>query len=433
MTAVPRVTASKRSAITNLAAQCAALTAVSVASLVVARADGAAVLGEYTLLRVLPWLLGVLVSCGLPIAAAYFLASASADDARLRPTLATMAAAGAAVAALLWLGLVVGIRRLFMPAVPIHVVALVSITVVTQLWTVTAKACCQGCNDIAGSNLVIVAEEAWFVLIYPTALILGADHTINTVVICMVISGSLATATGLLRLRQRSFFRGWGRPCPSVARGVARYGGVGQAGNLMWLMNLRFDLLLLGALSGPIVVGIYAVASKFAELMRLIPTALNYVLYPRFSSLGRVAAGVDARRLLGPATAVTVVATPVFAALAFVALPLLYGATFHSAVWPAEIIMVGLSVEGAAAVASAFLLGTRHPGLNAWGMAAGLVITVSLDIVMIPRYGALGGAITSCVAYLAATGVLTLLLRRLTCDVGRFRLPEPGEVDAPSR
>jgi lipopolysaccharide/colanic/teichoic acid biosynthesis glycosyltransferase len=176
-------------------------------------------------------------------------------------------------------------------------------------------------------------------------------------------------------------------------------------------MNLRFDFVLLGALAGPAVLGVYAVASKFAELMRLVPTAVNYVLYPRFARLGKAKATAEARRLLPLNTALTVAMTPFLAAATLVALPILYGQAYRGAITPAEIIIVGLSVEGAAAVASAYLVGIGRPGLNSVGMGVGTIITVTLDVILIPRYGAIGGAITSAVTYLTTTMVLVIVAR----------------------
>jgi lipopolysaccharide/colanic/teichoic acid biosynthesis glycosyltransferase len=146
--------------------------------------------------------------------------------------------------------------------------------------------------------------------------------------------------------------------------------------------------------------------------MRLVPTAINYVLYPRFARLGAREATTEARRLLPQSAALTLLLTPILAVATYVALPLFYGKAFRGAVEPAEIIIIGLSIEGAAAVASAFLLGRGRPGLNSIGMGVGATITVTLDIILIPRYGALGGAITSAVTYLTTTMVLVALARR---------------------
>ena len=381
------------------------------ASLLVARTGGPTVVGEYALIRVLPWLFGVIFSCGLPTASAFFLAGDYGRDRRVRPTLTLMAVAGAAIGSLAWLACAIPFHHVFFKQMPISLVFLMTVLVVTQLWTVTAKGCCQGAGDIMGANLVIVAEELWFVPIYPAVLLTVGYKGATSVVIALIASGTLAMLTGFVRLRQRGFFTGWGRPSRALAKKIAAFGGRGQLGNMLWLMNLRFDFILLGALAGPAVLGIYAVASKFAELMRLAPTALNYVLYPRFARLEADEATREARRLLVQATALTLILTPILAVVTFIGLPLFYGKAFRSAVTPAEIIIIGLSIEGAAAVASAFLLGRGRPGLNSVGMGVGAVITVTLDTILIPRYGALGGAITSAITYLITTTVLVLLAR----------------------
>lgn len=416
-----------RASVSNLGAQGGALASVSVASLIVARIGGPAVVGEYALLRVLPWLFGVVLSCGLPTASAFFLAGDHSKDRRLRPTLGLMTIAGAVIGALAWLACAEPFHLLFFRQLPVRLIVIMSVAVVTQLCTVTAKGCCQGSGDITGANLVIVAEELWFVFCYPAVLLAQGNAGAESVVLALIISGTLATLTGLLRLFRRGFFRDWGAPSATLAKRVAAFGGRGQLGNLLWLMNLRFDFVLLGALAGPAVLGIYAVASKFAELMRLVPTAINYVLYPRFARLGKEQATTEARRLLPRATALTLVMTPFLGVLCFVALPILYGPAFRGSVAPAEIITIGLSIEGAAAVSSAYLLGTGRPGLNSIGMGVGAAITVTLDVILIPRYGAMGGAVTSAITYLATTITLSYIAHRVAKPVRPAQPAQPGQ------
>jgi lipopolysaccharide/colanic/teichoic acid biosynthesis glycosyltransferase/O-antigen/teichoic acid export membrane protein len=419
-----------RATVSNLGAQGGALAAVSLASLMVARVGGPAVVGEYALIRVLPWLFAVILSSGLPTAAAFFLAGEYAQDKRLRPTLALMTVAGALLGTAAWLVAAEPLHALFFRRLPLGLVAIVGVLVVTQLATITAKGCCQGSGDITGANLIIVAEELWFVFVYPALHLLGIGHGVVTVVLALILSATLASLTGLARLLQRRFFTGWGAPSAVLAKRIAAFGARGQLGNLLWLMNLRFDFILLGALAGPAVLGIYAVASKFAELMRLVPTAINYVLYPRFARLGPEQATAEARKLLPRAMSLTLVMTPFLAVFCYVALPILYGRAFHGAVLPAEVITVGLSIEGAAAVASAYLLGSGRPGLNSVGMGVGAAITLALDVLLIPRYGAMGGAVTSAVTYLASTATLVYLAgrvaRRAGPPGGHRRMAPPG-------
>ena len=87
----------------NVAARVAALACVFVATLVLARNGGPAVVGVYALLHVLPGLLGTIVSSGLPVAIPYFLAGPDREDARLPSTLVAMAATGGIAGSLLWI------------------------------------------------------------------------------------------------------------------------------------------------------------------------------------------------------------------------------------------------------------------------------------------------------------------------------------------
>ena len=69
-------------------------------------------------------------------------------------------------------------------------------------------------------------------------------------------------------------------------------------------------------------------------------------------------------------------------------------------------------------------------------MGVGATITVTLDVILIPRYGALGGAITSAVTYLTTTMVLVMLARsQFRAIAGRARRPRGrdrrGLRDAP--
>jgi O-antigen/teichoic acid export membrane protein len=284
---------------------------------------------------------------------------------------------------------------------------------VTQLLTVWGKACCQGAADMRGANLVIVAEEFLFLPGYGVAL-LGGLRGITAVVVGMLAGGAAAVATAVLRNAGGGFFRGWGRPSPALARAVVGFGARGQLGDLLWLVNLRLDFLVLGALAGPAVLGVYAVASKCAELMRMPATACNYVLYPRFTRQEPAEAAAGARRLIWRAALLTTAAAPVMAVIAVVGLPLVYGHAFRGAVLPACILLVGLAVEGAAAVSSAYLRGAGRPGTNSFGMAAGVVVTVTLDLLLVPRYAAVGAAVASTGAYLVTTSVLVATTRRLT-------------------
>jgi len=409
----------------NLAARVAALACVFGATLVLARNGGPAVVGVYALLHVLPGLVGTLASSGLPLAAPYFLAGPEREDPRLNSTLVAMALGGGAAGAVLWMVCAPVIGPLVFSELPVGLVMLAGMLVLTRLTVITAKACSQGSNDLSGSNAVIFAEQFMFLPSY-LLLWLAGIHGFGTVVGALLLADCVTGSLAWARLAYRGFFRAAARPSVGLARRIASYGLRGQLGGVMSQLNLRLDFVLLSAFMGPAVLGVYAVASKFAELIRLLGMALTYVFYPKFAADGLSRAVKTARRLMpkvGIATAAGLV--PLWVAAGFI-IPAFYGPSFDAAVTPTRIILLGLAFDGVAGLISGFLYGVGRPGLNSWAMAAGLTVTVILDVILIPRYEATGAAIASAVAY-------TVIALGLAWSFWRVQRVDRGSMPAPAR
>jgi O-antigen/teichoic acid export membrane protein len=410
----------------NVAARVVALASVALGTLLVARAGGAAGVGIYALLRVLPGLAGVVISCGLPGAVAYFLAGPTRDDRRLAATIAAMALIAGAAGTLGWLAFVPLVGARLFEGLGTALVAFAGVAVLTQLIVATVKSCAQGTGDMRGANLVIVNEELMFLPAYGLLWTVGVSGHI-ALVGALVAADVLTFAWALARLRRRGFFHGAQGPSAALARRIAAYGLRAQVGGIMTLLNLRLDFILLSVLAGPAVLGVYAIASKFAELVKVPGMALTYVLYPRYSREGAARAAADVRRLLpraGVPLAVAVV--PLWLASAWL-IPALYGTPFHRAVLPARIILAGLVLEGVAGVLTGFLYGIGRPGLNSWAMGAGLVVTVVLDLLLIPPFGSTGAAVASASAYLVSSLALVACFRmvqRPRAPRARARLPQ---------
>jgi O-antigen/teichoic acid export membrane protein len=393
----------------NVAARVAALACVFVATLVLARNGGPAVVGVYALLHVLPGLLGTIVSSGLPVAIPYFLAGPDREDARLPSTLVAMAATGGIAGSLLWILSLPLLGPLLFPDLSSGLVLLAGMAVFTRLVTITAKACSQGSEDLPGSNRVIFTEQFMFLPAYGLLWIAGI-HGFATVVGGLLLADSVTSSLAWLRLVRRHFFRTATRPSLELARRVASYGLRAQLGGVMTQLNLRLDFVLLTLLAGPAVLGVYAVASKFAELIRILGMALTYVFYPKFAREGRSRSVADVRRLIPKAALLTAgVLVPLWIA-AGVVIPSFYGSAFESAVTPTRIILLGLALDGVAGVIAAFLYGVGRPGLYSLGIAAGLAVTIVLDLVLIPPFETVGAAIASAVAYLTSALALVAFL-----------------------
>jgi O-antigen/teichoic acid export membrane protein len=388
----------------NVAARVIALIALTVATILVAHAGGPKLLGELTLLRVLPGLAGVLVSFGLPSAAPYFLAARDyATLPRLRSTLFVLTLIGSVAAAACWLALSPLLHWLFFRPWHIGVVLAAAVPVFSQLWVAAGKSFLQGENDMRGANTAIAAEEAAFLPVY--VAMLPFLHGTALLMSALVGADVLVTAGIAIRLVRRGFVRGWKRPDLRLGREICHYGLRGQLGGMLSLINLRLDVVILGALVGPGTLGVYAVASKYAELLRLPGLAITYVLYPRLAVRDRIEAGRDVAALLPRAFIMTAVAAiPLAAAVPL--LPLVYGPAFAGAMLPACILLFGLVGEGVAGLVSAYLYGVGRPGANSIALSVSVVVTIGLDLALIPHFHVVGAAVASAAAYLTSSAAL---------------------------
>ena len=409
-TATPRTGGLRGLVAGNVAARLAALGALAGATVLVARAGGPSLIGAFTLLRVLPGLAGVLAAAGLPGAAPYFLAGRGADR-QLRPTLAVLTVLGACAATVGWLALTPVLHLVFFRPWGQGLVLAAGVAVFSQLFVAVGKSLLQGQQDLRSANAAMIAEEAAFLPVYVALLPFG--HGTTTLVAALVVADVAVAVAIAARLRRTGFFRDWAAPSTRLGREICAYGMRGQLGGLLSLVNLRLDVAILGALAGPVVLGVYAIASKYAELLRLPALAETYVLYPAFARDGRRDARARTRALIGPAAWLTAgAALPLGFAAGFL-LPLVYGSAFAGTTRPAWILLGGLVGEGVTGLITAYLYGIARPGLNSLAIGAGVAVTVVGDLVLIPPYGAVGAAVASALAYLTTCATLLICFARV--------------------
>ena len=325
--------------------------------------------------------------------------------------------AGSLAASACWLAASPLLHRIFFQPWHIGVVLAAAIPVFSQLWVATGKALLQGENDMRGANWAIAAEEAAFLPVYVALLPLLHG---TALLMSALVGADVLVAGGIaIRLARRGYLRGWGKPDARLGWEICRYGIRGQVGGMLSLVNLRLDVAILGALVGPATLGVYAVASKYAELLRLPGLAITYVLYPRLAMRDGKSAARDVANLMPRALIFNALAAiPLAAAVPL--LPLIYGKAFAGAMIPAYILLFGLLGEGVAGLVSAYLYGVGRPGANSLALGVSVVVTIVLDVLLIPRHYAVGAAFASAAAYLTSSAALLLCYFAV-----RRRVPRP--------
>lgn len=410
--------------LSNLVARIGALIAVAVATLLVARIGGPIWVGALALLRVLPSIAGFLGTGAIPAAAPFFLAAGRRDRPHLRATLVWLMLAGGGVGAVGWLALTLVAGGALFPELSRSLVAACAVLVVSQIVVSTGKACCQGDDDVPGSGLVILVEEVSFLPVFGVLWALGLGN--GPLIVLSLLGADIITGVwAWARLARRGFRRAGLVPDLALAREIWTFGMRGEVGSVLLLVNLRLDFLIVEAVAGPAALGIYAVASKYAELLRLPSDAVLWVLYPHFARDDHAPSATNPRATMRRVGVSVAAGAAPLALLSPLVIPLAYGSAFAAAVVPACILLVGLAGEGLAAVAVGYLYGRGRPGLASAATGAGVVVTVVLDVVLIPHWGVTGAAVASTLAYLSSTAVAVALFARTMRERVRITRPVP--------
>ncbi len=190
----------------------------------------------------------------------------------------------------------------------------------------------------------------------------------------------------------------------AVIREILRYGTAMQVGNILQLFNYRLGLYLMEFFLGRAAVGIYSVGAQISEGIWIIPRSISLVQFSRISNTEDKE--YAARLTMNFIKIGTILAF--FAVLILLVLPgsffsLLFGREFTGIRMVIASLAMGIVSLSGSIILSSYFSGIGKPYHNATGSAIGLVFTVVLGILLIPRIGIVGAGLAATASYSAAT------------------------------
>jgi O-antigen/teichoic acid export membrane protein len=232
--------------------------------------------------------------------------------------------------------------------------------------------------------------------------------------VALVLNLAVLGATGgaILWVAGRDGILGM-RPSAPLLREKVRFGSRAFLGTLAERLQFRADAFLVNAIRGVRETGVYSVTSGLAETLWYVPNALGTVMFSR-----AVDPTADAGRIAAVLTRTTIAVAVATSIPAFILGPrlveIVYGPDFAEAGDALRFILPGIVAYSVVAVLSRYIVGQGRPGTGTAVLLTGLVINVTSNLILIPRYGILGAAASSSISY-AATALLTLFVfRRLS-------------------
>ncbi|CAN1556049.1 RfbX Membrane protein involved in the export of O-antigen and teichoic acid [Rhabdaerophilaceae bacterium] len=187
--------------------------------------------------------------------------------------------------------------------------------------------------------------------------------------------------------------------------------------DVMLLARQSVDLVILGLLAPPAVVGIYFAATKIASLIGLIEFAIGATYGHRFARASlsgpaeRLLKFREARRVMQMSGIGSAIALAIF--LPFILM--LFGPAFGESLWPALILVFAAALRMAAGPMEDLLIVCGDPA-GVWrANLIGALFSATICLVLAGPLGAVGAALGAGIGNLAATGMLLLAYRR---DIG---------------
>ncbi|MFL5605886.1 MAG: flippase [Gemmatimonadaceae bacterium] len=180
------------------------------------------------------------------------------------------------------------------------------------------------------------------------------------------------------------------------------------------IIYVRLDVVMLGQLVGQREAGIYSAATKLSEAWYFLPTIIVASVAPAILRMREVDSELYLKRLRSLYFMLSWLAIAValpFSLLAPWVVDALYGPAFKDA-GPVLAIHLWASVAVFLGIASGqHLLAEDLQAISFYRTLVGLVSNVLMNLVLIPRYGAIGAAIATVVSYSASTLSLALFSR----------------------
>jgi len=392
-----------RSVFLNIVGTVASLLIGFVASVVLARWLGPADRGLLALMLSVGGIAMTLAAVGLPLAVVYFSSRNEAPGAIVGNSLAW----GAALALLFVPAILLlheQIADLFARgrggSLWVIVAALIPLTFLD--WTAN--------NQILGrlrfglfNALRVLSKMVYLLAILLLVVWLGAGVAGGLVATAaaslLMIAGSLPV---ILRLERPRLDR-------RLLGDMLRYGRKVQVGSIFEALNYRFDVVVLQFFRPLSQVGYYVVAQMIAELVITFATAFQSSVQPLVAHYRgderQQSTTASALHHHGILAAAAIVGN---AALGPLIIIFAFGPGFHSAVVPMLILLPGMWFLGTGTVVTGDLRGRGRPGLAS--LLAGLVfvVTLILDLALIPPLGVPGAAVASLIAY-TAYGIASLV------------------------
>lgn len=266
----------------------------------------------------------------------------------------------------------------------------------------------QGALDLSSFNLIRTIPP----LVYAGGVaVLFSLHrpVLREVIGCQILGCGLAFGIGSWILFKKVPIRFvWDS---EVCLSLFRYGWKTQLGNVSSYVNRSADQLVLSLFVAPSELGLYAVAVTTATVVGFFPQAAGMVTLAAGSSSN----SVEARKIIGHSFRASLFWLIVVCSLLFILAPvlikLIFGSAFARSATACRILLPGAAALGLNQVLYDGARSLGQPVLPSYAEGFATAVTFLGLWAFLPKFGFVGAAIASTLAYVSSLGLMLVLCR----------------------
>ena len=391
--------------------QVAALVGITI---LVTRVTGAHGRGIYTLASSVAILAAMITALGISWAAIYYIGQRLFPLADVASTLltASMAAAGVAMVGIAAAYLLFQ-NTYFHEVSPTQALLMLALTAFLQLATTTS-------SIVLGTNrplhyAAITMIQVVVALVIQVILAVAGSLTATSALVALVVGAATSAGYGLVLV---------GREVPlrlgldsKVLRSFFNFGIRGYAANLMMLLSYRLDALIVNGLRGVTSLGYYSVATATAETLTYGAVGFALILFPQVSSVERREADRITPVVCRNAVFMTLIGAVVMFVVSRQLILFVFGSGMTPALLPLWLLLPGIVSLAPTRVIASYLSGIGKPIYTTYIAAGAVILTVVLDLLLIPPFGISGAAAASSIVY-TCTAVASVVVFKFESGAG---------------
>jgi O-antigen/teichoic acid export membrane protein len=346
--------------------------------------------GELAAMILWPLLVASVTTAGVPSALIYFLRHKPEERDRLIVNGFLMAIVLGLGAALLTTAVLPLCLHQYSPSI-VRAAEWFLITVPICSMTLAGRAVLEASHDFAGSNAIQTLTP--FATLIVLLVFLGV-HTFNPYTAAIAYIAASIPTFWLMAHRVRRVRTGRARAELAVMKRILGYGIRSYGIDVLGTLALYIDQVLVIGLLSPGAMGAYVVVLSLSRMLNLFQNSVVMVLFPK--AAGRPVLEVvemtgNSVRISGLVTAICGVGV----CLAGPALlRILYGSEYVAAAGALRILVVEVVLSGATFVLAQAFMALDRPGVVTVLQALGLSLCIPLMLLLIPRFGIYGAALS---------------------------------------